>query len=239
MKTRKFFTLIELLVVIAIIAILAGMLLPALSMARAKGRNTYCLNNQKQSGVFFTMYSDDWNSIFPPVHGGVLSASGPHPERTGAAAVAWFHYLENYGMVTKYLRCPEDPAVHSGFDDNWDKRQSYIYNGMCAFNSHANRVMKMSQYIVLSERGGDKNSSAQDTTALNHQGYPGFSDPSDWEGMLAKDRHGKNRSNYLFFDGHARGMSFAETVNDRTLDKNHHFVKEWLPTVTGYIKDDD
>ena len=144
-------------------------------------------------------------------------------------------------MLTKYLRCPDDPAVHSSFDDSglktkWDTRQSYLYNGMCAFNSRASRVNQMSKYIVLSERGGED---SRNDTALSHQGYPGFASPSDWEGLVAKDRHGKNRSNYLFFDGHSKGMSFEETVGDRTLDENHHFVKEWLPSATDYVRDDD
>lgn len=216
--SRKSFTLIELLVVVSIIAILAGMLLPALSKAREKGRATYCLNNLKQGGLAIDSYCDCWSDLYPPVHGGVYGA----PQRTGAQCTLWFDHLGDHGMQTKFLQCPSDPAVRPGFDANWDKRQSYIYNGMFAYDvSKRSRLRQLSRRVVLSERG-DSNADA-----LNHQGYPAMKAVTAWEVRVKKDRHDK-RSNYLFADGHAQSHTFEETVGDGTEAENQHFVSEWL-----------
>lgn len=78
---RQTFTLIELLIVVAIIAILAAMLLPALNQARERGRSASCINNLRQLGSGFQLYSADHADFLPPVQG---SASGSYPCWTNA-----------------------------------------------------------------------------------------------------------------------------------------------------------
>ena len=64
-RGKRYFSLIELLIVIAIVAILAGLLLPALNQARDKARSTGCINNLKQLGLAFFQYAGDHSDMLP------------------------------------------------------------------------------------------------------------------------------------------------------------------------------
>ncbi|MFC1652945.1 type II secretion system protein [Planctomycetota bacterium] len=114
---KRAFTLIELLVVISIIAVLMGILMPALSRVREQARQRSCGSKVRQHGLAFMMYADDNTKL-------------PLPRKTGGwlwdLDVSVVNFMLQTGMTKEMFYCPSNQAMHPNMDHFWTFRAEEV-----------------------------------------------------------------------------------------------------------------
>lgn len=215
MKMRRNFTLVELLVVIAIIAVLAGLMLPALNKARNAAAAANCLSNNKQIGLFMVQYAGDSNGCLP------MAAVAPKWEEEVAGGLhGWTNSLRiRCGAKKEIFHCSKDVAREFSYSLNC--REVYLRSGN-NFGSWRQSVLDRartgaSSMILVEETGRDNN--VFDPTDSDHDNYTQDCEPSDF------DRHGGVA--VLFMDMHAEKLlkyDFGRLTYFTTVFKNWNDV---------------
>jgi prepilin-type N-terminal cleavage/methylation domain-containing protein/prepilin-type processing-associated H-X9-DG protein len=182
--SRSAFTLIELLVVIAIIAVLAGLLLPALSKAKARAHTTVCLSKLKQLGMGVAMYAGDNRDELP---------------QTSHQKASWIGALAAYGLTNVY-RCPLDTnRLRSTSYGINDFLTPHPYGATELDFSRLTTLPAASETIHLAE--ARENFVGSDHFHFADDGFTTNSFPA----QVAVERH-RSLANYLFADAHVEGL---------------------------------
>ena len=196
------FTLIELLVVIAIIAILAGMLLPALSKVREKGQAMHCLSNMKGFGQRMIIYAGEFNDFYMPWDLEMKSCVGGYDHSRWCNALTWANsrcliYPKEVNLFVAMLTCPTEKKArnlygsqHFGYNIDNNAR-----NTIASFDTSKSKAQTLSKMKIPSQ-----SICAAETDPNRSSATYYFSYSLSYFNLLA-ERHG-GRGVTLFWDGH-------------------------------------
>ena len=211
---RRAFTLIELLVVVAILAILAALLFPVFTRAKAAAKQATCIGNLKQVGSAFMLYMADYDDIFPrgldPVDKNRPQIWNAYPQ--WQAEIPYMPYLHDvlqpYLKSREIFHCPADSGTYC-IDNNWPLElptspslfqvygTSYFYRTEIAF-----RMMSQTQFgdltkiNVLFDAAGDW-----------HPNVARLEPRDSWRTVYEKLR--MYRYNVLFADMHVKNVTYG------------------------------